>query len=85
MPAALGGAPAALWNGIVYVAGGSPDIGISVVNTLYAYNIAANTWSTLAPMPQALWVHVFGAINSRLYVAGGSDGVTQLKTLYIDS
>ena len=42
MPAALGGMAAALWNGIIYVAGGSPDIGISVVNTLYAYDIAAD-------------------------------------------
>ena len=34
-------------------------------------------------MPQALWVPGFGAINGKLYVAGGSDGVTQLNTLYI--
>src|SRR4030095_9910771 len=72
-----------LWNGIVYVAGGSPDIGASVVNTLYAYNIAANSWTMLEPMPQALWVPGFGAINGKLYVAGGSDGVTQLNSLYI--
>jgi serine protease AprX len=82
MPAALG-CIAALWNGIIYVAGGSPDVGASVVNTLYAYNIAANSWTTLAPMPQALWLHGFGAIHGKLYVAGGSDGHTQLNTLYI--
>ena len=34
-------------------------------------------------MPQALWVSGFGAIHGKLYVAGGSDGVTQLNTLYI--
>ena len=79
MPAALGGMATALWNGIVYVAGGSPDIGASVVNTLYAYDIAANSWTTLAPMPQALWVSGFGAIHGKLYVAGGSDGVTAAK------
>ena len=72
-----------LWNGIVYVAGGSPDIGASVVNTLYAYNIAANSWTTLEPMPQGSWVAGFGIIHGELYVAGGSDGVTQLNTLYI--
>src|SRR5262249_16933721 len=83
MPAALGGMAAALWNGIVYIAGGSPDFGASVVNTLYAYNIAANSWTTLAPMPQALWASGFGAINGKVYVAGGSDGFTQLNTLYI--
>jgi N-acetylneuraminic acid mutarotase len=34
-------------------------------------------------MPQALWVQGFGAIHGKLYVAGGSDGVTPLNTLYI--
>jgi len=83
MPAALGGMAIGLWNGIVYVAGGSPDIGASVVNTLYAYNIAANTWNTLTSMPQALLVSGFGAIHGKLYVAGGNNGVTQLNSLYI--
>lgn len=83
MPAALGGMHAGLWNGNIYLAGGSPDIGASVVDTLYAYNIAANTWRTLASLPQALWVYGFGVINGKLYVAGGSDGLTQLNTLYI--
>jgi N-acetylneuraminic acid mutarotase len=83
MPAALGAMAIGLWNGIVYVAGGSPDLGASVVNTLYAYDIAANTWSTLASMPQASWASGFGAIHGKLYVAGGSDSVTPLNTLYI--
>jgi N-acetylneuraminic acid mutarotase len=54
-----------------------------VVNTLYAYNIAADTWTTLAPMVQGSLVSGFGVIHGKLYVAGGSDGVTQLNTLYI--
>jgi serine protease AprX len=84
MPAALGGMPAALWNGIIYVAGGATDaFGTNIVNTLYAYDIAANSWTTLAHMPQALLVPGFGMIHGKLYVAGGSDGVTQLNTLYI--
>jgi serine protease AprX len=83
MPAPLGGMAVALWDGIVYVAGGSPDIGASVVNTLYAYDIASDNWNTLAPMPQALWVPGFGAINGQVYVAAGSNGVTQLNTLHI--
>jgi serine protease AprX len=84
MPAALGAMAIGLWNGIVYVAGGSPDIGASVVNTLYAYNIASNTWTTtLASMPQGSCVSGFGAIHGKVYVAAGSDGHTQLNTLYI--
>jgi len=82
MPAALGSV-AALWHGIVYIPGGSPDIGTTVVDTLYAYNIANNSWSTLEHMPQALWLQGLGAIHGKLYVAGGSDGHTQLNTLYI--
>jgi N-acetylneuraminic acid mutarotase len=34
-------------------------------------------------MPQGSWGQGFGIINGKLYVAGGSDGVTQLNTLYI--
>jgi N-acetylneuraminic acid mutarotase len=86
MPSALSEG-AALWNGIVYIPGGSPDIGGSVVDTLYAYNIASNSWSTLEHMPQALWLQGIGIINTgtgaKLYVAAGSDGHTQLNTLYI--
>ena len=69
------------WNR--FIAGGSPDLGFSVVNTLYAYNIAANNWTTLATMPHGSWSSGFGAIHGKLYVAGGSDGVTPLNTLYI--
>jgi serine protease AprX len=83
MPAALGGMAAALWKGIVYVAGGSSDLGGSVVNTLYAYNTVADSWATLEPMPQGSWISAYGAINGKVYVAGGSDGHTQLSRLYI--
>jgi N-acetylneuraminic acid mutarotase len=86
MPAALAEG-AALWNGIVYIPGGSPDVGTTVVDTLYAYNIASNSWSTLEPMPQGLWLAGIGIMNTatraKLYVAAGSDGHTQLNTLYI--
>ena len=57
-----------------------------MVNTLYAYNIAA----TIGHHARAHATGVVGArvriINGppgKLYVAGGSDGVTQLNTLYI--
>ena len=68
------------WNGNIYVAGGD---GASVVNTLYAYNIGADSWSTLAPLPQALALPGFGVIDGKLYIASGNDGANELSTLYI--
>ena len=50
---------------------------------ILAYDIAADSWTTLASIPQALWVAGFGIIDGKLYVAGGSDLITQLNTLYI--
>ena len=82
LPIALGDMATALWNGIIYVAGGQDSVR-GAVNTLYAYNIATNTWSTLAPMPQALFLPGFGALGGRLYIAGGYDGSGDLNALYV--
>ena len=59
-----------LWNGVIYVAGGY-EWSDGRLDTLYAYDIASDTWSTLAPMPQALSYPGFGVINGKLYIAGG--------------
>src|SRR5262249_4337992 len=53
------------------------------VDTLYAYNIASDTWSTLARMPQALDAPGFGAINGKLYIAGGYAFGAVFNTLQI--
>ena len=81
MPVALSDMATALWNGIIYVAGGDNGSPLPV-NTLYAYNIGTNTWSTLAPMPTGLFLPGFGAINGKLYIASGYSG-GQLNTLYV--
>ena len=66
------------------MAGGSRDaFGGDVVDKLYAYDVSSDTWTTLAPMPQALWAPGFGIIQGKLYVAAGSDGFTELNTLYV--
>ena len=82
MPAALGGIATALWNGVIYVAGGY-EVGLGVVDTLYAYDIASDTWITLKSMPQALSYPGFGVINGKLYIAGGTSACCHLSTLYI--
>ena len=82
MPQALAQMATVLWNGVIYIAGGNNFA--SRVNTLYAYDIASDTWTTtLAPMPQALTLPGFGAINGKLYIAGGSADAGYLNTLYI--
>ena len=45
MPQALAQMATVLWNGVIYVAGGNNAA--SRVNTLYAYDIASDTWTTL--------------------------------------
>ena len=69
MPHALGAQATMLWDGNIYIAGGFDGGGET--NTLYAYDIAGDIWSTLAPMPQALYGPGCGATNGKLYVAGG--------------
>ena len=84
MPAALGGMAIALWNGIVYVAGGSPDLGASVVNTLYAYNIAANTLEhACAHATGVVGVRVRSHQRQSCTLPPAATVITQLNTLYI--
>ena len=81
MPAALGAQATMLWNGVIYVAGGYDGGG--ELDTLYAYDIASDTWSTLARMPQQLYAPGFGAINGKLYIAGGFAFGAVFNTLQI--
>jgi hypothetical protein len=81
MPQALAQMATALWDGVIYVAGGNNFTGR--VNTLYAYHIGSDTWKTLAPMPQAVTLPGFGVIDGKLYIAGGSGDAGYLNTLYI--
>ena len=57
--------------------------GVGEVNTLYAFNIATNSWTMLAPLPQALALPGSGAIDGKLYIASGNNGGNELDTLYI--
>src|SRR6476619_2662734 len=51
MPNGLGGAASGFINGRLYVAGGR-DASNTILDTLYIYDPATNTWSEGAPMPQ---------------------------------
>ena len=70
----------AYWNGKVYVIGGI--VGGIASNTVYAYDVATNTWSApLAPLPQAEFNMACGAINNKIYCANGSTGSNQINNL----
>ena len=51
MPNGLGGAGSGFINGRLYVAGGR-DASNTILDTLYIYDPATNTWSKGPPMPQ---------------------------------
>ena len=51
--------------------GGANNNPISEVDTMWRYNPAANTWTTLAPLPHAVQNAGAGYANGQIYVAGG--------------
>ena len=69
MPAAKEAAAGAVVNGKFYVMGG--DDGTNGVNTNYIYDIATNTWSTGAALPDARSNTVATAAGGLVYVFGG--------------
>lgn len=41
----------------------------------YRYNTMFNQWESMAPMPEAVLHPAVAAINQRIYVFGGEDGM----------
>lgn len=74
-------------NGKLYVAGGYNWVGGTTAvlsNQLDVYDPVANSWSTLASMPTALFTQASGIMNGKLYVAGGiNSSSSKVSTLYI--
>ena len=74
VPNAGEGPCGALWNGKIYVAQGTTG------SALYIYDIATNTWTTGANRPVANgYGCAAGALNGKLYVAGGNAAPTTLS------
>ena len=57
----------------VYLLGGcfNSDCRIGVTNLVEVYDTATDTWSSAPPMPTPRWGAAAGAIDGRVYVAGG--------------
>jgi N-acetylneuraminic acid mutarotase len=71
MPAARNLAGACILAGSIYVFGGG---GIGVVSTTYRFDIEANEWATLAPMPEAKFRSSVCEVDGLIYVMGGEGG-----------
>ena len=75
MPATLGGPGFGIINGHIYIAGGR-DLNNTNLNTVYDYDIGANTWTTRATMPSGVNVPGSAVIAGKLWVFGGGNPFT---------
>lgn len=73
MPERLNHQAMAVHDGKIYVVGGSGDLlfGADPRRELFEYDVTADRWKELPPMPTARLAAGSGVIDDRLYVAGG--------------
>jgi N-acetylneuraminic acid mutarotase len=72
---------AATVNGIIYVVGGTNNLGI-ITGAVQAYDPATDSWTTVSSMPTARSDIALGTVNGALYAFGGSaGGSTFLQTV----
>ena len=69
------GLGAAALNGKIYAVGGYNLGTATFLDRVEEYNPTNNTWTTKASMPTAHFSALTGAINGKLYVAGGRDAI----------
>jgi len=91
MPTARGAAQAAEVGGRIYVIGGGtlapgaekPYLDFETpqnsLSTVEEYNVETNTWRTRTPMPTPRNHVALGAINGKIYVAGGRVGAPYIS------
>ena len=70
-------------NGYIYYFGGISNSTTSVYSTLYIYNIATNSWTTGATMPQGRCDTRPVVYNNNIYIIGGvENGGGDTSTIY---
>ena len=72
MPITMGGPGFGIINGHIYIAGGR-NLGSTNLNTLYDYDIAANTWTQRTNLPTGVNVPGSAVIGGKLWVFGGGN------------
>ena len=75
MPITMGGPGFGIINGHIYIAGGR-NLANTNLNTLYDYDIAANTWTARANLPSGVNVPGSAVIAGKLWVFGGGNPFT---------
>ncbi|PYK10775.1 MAG: hypothetical protein DME65_08860 [Verrucomicrobia bacterium] len=72
---------AVIFNNKIYNIAGFNLVGQSTTTRIY--DIAANTWSTGAPLPEATGLngHAIGLDNGIIYIAGGHNGIGAINTV----
>jgi N-acetylneuraminic acid mutarotase len=67
-------------NGKIYVFGGSgaltPDAPSGTLNNAWEYDVAADTWKAIAPVPAKRTAGAAVAFNGKIYFIGGSTDIT---------
>ena len=72
MPTTLGGPGFGIINGHIYIAGGRNSASTNL-NTLYDYDIAANTWTQRTNLPTGINAPGSAVIGCKLWVFGGGN------------
>ena len=69
MPTKRSEMPALLWNGRIYVPGGFGNSNSRATqSTFEAYEIATDTWHTLAELPMPMNHHMMALINEQMFI-----------------
>jgi N-acetylneuraminic acid mutarotase len=72
MPITMGGPAFGIINGHIYMAGGG-KLNNTKLNTLYDYDIAADTWTQRANLPTGINVPGSAVITGKLWAFGGGN------------
>ncbi|WP_415648506.1 S8 family serine peptidase [Stackebrandtia soli] len=82
MPATRAGMGIGVVDGTVYLVGGCDSSSCNATDTVFAYDVAGDSWSTLANYPTVVSHGACGASAGTLVCAGGSDGGEGLAATY---
>ena len=79
MPVARGFHSASVINDSIYIIGGSPNIPMYGLLSMYAYDPATDTWTQKGDIPMGIFTGCFtGVVDGKIYVMGGDGKETRV-------